>query len=766
MQVEDVPQGLRELKQWCLWRVETREGKPTKVPYQVGGQRAKANDSTTWASLGEALGALATGGFAGLGLMFGEAVAGVDVDRARDPETGTLSDEAVEIIGTLNVYAEVSPSGTGVHALMLAEEIPGPERRTGNVEMYGPGSPRFFTFTGQHIEGTPFDVGRRDEELAAVHARFVARGEPGEERAPRGCEPVGVDDEALVARACAATNGSAFAALWAGDTSGHGNDDSAADLALCNRLAFWTGRDTARMDALFRRSGLMRRKWDEKRGAETYGAMTVRVAASECWEVYTPGGNGRLREEVPWPSEDEGAAVVGAECAPTRDTWRTEQGAARRFAADLAGKAVYCAPVKHWYLYDPEAGCWVKDDRGALVCAAMDWARRETLLAAGLPAGQERDEALKFAVKCEDEPKMRHVLTLGQALLGVIPGDFDRELGALVCGNGVLDLETRALGPHSAAAMATRSTGVPYDPRAEAPRWRAWLETMLPDPDVRAFVQRGAGLSICGRVTDRTLFCCVGPSGTGKSTFCGAIRAALGSYVGSVSSEALTISDMDDLRAAVEFDSGRFLLSSEVAKGARWRTALLKQFTGAQDWCQARPLHCETYSFKPRGHVWLFTNHKPKADAADTALWQRLRPVNFNVAIPEEKQDEDLGERLAEEAAGILAWVVEGYARARKHGLGHPAAVRAAGAEYRSAEDVVGAFLLECTRDVPGQMVKKADLYARYRTWAESNGERPLTQIGLTKALNERGKQEERTMEGRFWRALVLIVTGPEHMRP
>ena len=73
-------------------------------------------------------------------------------------------------------------------------------------------------------------------------------------------------------------NGDKIRSLFSGDTSGYANDDSRADLALCSYLAFWTNNDLARMDALFRQSGLMRRKWDEKRGAQTYGAMTISKA--------------------------------------------------------------------------------------------------------------------------------------------------------------------------------------------------------------------------------------------------------------------------------------------------------------------------------------------------------------------------------------------------------------------------------------------------------------------------------------------------------
>src|SRR5262249_30446022 len=67
---------------------------------------------------------------------------------------------------------------------------------------------------------------------------------------------------------------------WRGDTSQHSNDSSAADLALCNLLAFFCWDDPGRIDRLFRDSGLIRDKWDEKRRNSTYGADTIAVALS------------------------------------------------------------------------------------------------------------------------------------------------------------------------------------------------------------------------------------------------------------------------------------------------------------------------------------------------------------------------------------------------------------------------------------------------------------------------------------------------------
>ncbi|HRD68272.1 MAG TPA: hypothetical protein PKY50_19250 [Candidatus Competibacter sp.] len=115
------------------------------------------------------------------------------------------------------------------------------------------------------------------------------------------------DDEKLLSKARTASNGARFAALWSGDTSEHGGDHSAADLALCNILAFWTESDAVRMDRLFRQSGLMRPKWDEKRGeSATYGQMTIAKAIESTCETYrakTRNGNRPYPKQPSQPSQ-------------------------------------------------------------------------------------------------------------------------------------------------------------------------------------------------------------------------------------------------------------------------------------------------------------------------------------------------------------------------------------------------------------------------------------------------------------------------------
>jgi putative DNA primase/helicase len=57
----------------------------------------------------------------------------------------------------------------------------------------------------------------------------------------------------------------------------------------------------------------------------------------------------------------------------------------------------------------------------------------------------------------------------------------------------------------------------------------------------------------------------------------------------------------------------------------------------------------------------MLTNHKPLVGGTDEGIWRRLRLVPFEVIIPGEERDEDLGGKLAGEAGAILAWLVTGY---------------------------------------------------------------------------------------------------------
>jgi putative DNA primase/helicase len=145
---ENIPREFKDFDHWVVWRLEERDGEPTKVPYSARtGKRASSTDSRTWATFFEALEALEDGRWSGLGFVFssGDPFVGIDFDKCRDPETGEVAAKVLEYIGKFeDAYVEISTSGKGIHLITQGKLREG--KRRGKVEMYGQG--RFFALTG------------------------------------------------------------------------------------------------------------------------------------------------------------------------------------------------------------------------------------------------------------------------------------------------------------------------------------------------------------------------------------------------------------------------------------------------------------------------------------------------------------------------------------------------------------------------------------------------------------------------------------------
>jgi putative DNA primase/helicase len=283
--VDHIPGELRQRDQWVTWRFEERDGKRTKPPLRPNGDGyASADDPATWGTFDEAQATVEAGRAQGIGYVFAadDPYCGVDLDDCRNG-TG-LTSNAAGIVLHLDSYTEWSPSGTGVHILLRAA-LPGTRRRKGHVEMYD--RARYFCVTGDHMRGCPATIEERQTKLDQLYAMLFPPEEDLVAIVSRS-HPVDLDDRELLERAFAARNGAVFERLWNGDVNGYASH-SEADLALASHLAFWTQADAARIDTLFRRSGLMRDKWDSSRGDATYGSQTVEKAIQGASEVYDPG---------------------------------------------------------------------------------------------------------------------------------------------------------------------------------------------------------------------------------------------------------------------------------------------------------------------------------------------------------------------------------------------------------------------------------------------------------------------------------------------
>ena len=297
------PQELKDRKQWVCWRLEPDKdgGKDRKVPYNpVSGSKAQSNNPKTWTDYATAADALERYGYTGIGYMFtkDDGVVGVDVDHCYNPETGEFNDTAKAIIAKRPTYVEFSPSGDGVHLYFKGVKPVGSSKNSETgVEMYESG--RYFTVTGNQLDGSPDTIAEDGGALAWIHDTYLKKQKKKKARKKKSADiPVEMTDEELIEKAKSSEDGEAFATLLEGNWQGAFQSQSEADMALCRKLAFWSGKNKEQMDRIFRASGLFRQKWDEKHHASgaTYGEETLDKAIETTENVYSPGGDSPIFE--------------------------------------------------------------------------------------------------------------------------------------------------------------------------------------------------------------------------------------------------------------------------------------------------------------------------------------------------------------------------------------------------------------------------------------------------------------------------------------
>ena len=303
----ELPAEILRNGRFCCWQYEERNGKRTKVPYSpVDGGRARSNDISCFGSFEQTVQSMRQASFEGIGIGIFCGICAIDLDHCLDEE-GHLTGTAQKVMDLMHSYTEISPGGDGLHILFKADEQVYDQQkyyimnRNLGIESYVAGvTNKYVTVTGKAFQYRDA-FGDRTKELQQFLDAFMAR--PTEKRNEDKAAGNAINaennlaEEEILEMACNCRSGPAFSELWNGNIGSYASH-SEADMALCSHLAFWTGCDAGMMDRMFRRSGLMRPKWDSRRHGSTYGAITIQHAISSCQEIYTPKRKNELSREV------------------------------------------------------------------------------------------------------------------------------------------------------------------------------------------------------------------------------------------------------------------------------------------------------------------------------------------------------------------------------------------------------------------------------------------------------------------------------------
>lgn len=490
---------------------------------------------------------------------------------------------------------------------------------------------------------------------------------------------------------------------------------------------------------------------------------------------------------VPEPSDlnDEIAAVAGDMLAAKRNEMMhggvlppgsevvryDDQENARRFLEIVGDDALYCSEKDKWFIWQGSHWRFDRDDD------VFDLARN---FAASLylDNGDTKSRAYRNAERANNRSGFNSFLEMARRQQTVSIDDMDASTADyfLNCRNGTLDLRTGELRGHDRLDRITHVVGTDYVADAESDVFNRFITRIIPDDDIRAFVQRSIGYSLLGTVRERSFWILYGTGNNGKSVFTDLFNRLLGDYASATTTASIMAVKQNAIPNDIARLKGkRFVVVPETEENERLNAALIKALS-AGDTISARFLFGEFFDFAFTGKLWIATNHKPTVTDHSKGFWDRVKLVPFTQDIPaaEVVKKDDLLRQLMADAPAVLAWAVQGCRDYfEMDGLDVPPVIQAEIDAYKYEQDSIAQFLAErCQTWEQFQTIKEAtpnvwamesefetangDMYAAYKKFCSDNGLYTFSQPRLSRNLKERGYRQ-RNSGGRKWEKIRVL---------
>lgn len=454
----------------------------------------------------------------------------------------------------------------------------------------------------------------------------------------------------------------------------------------------------------------------------------------------------------------------------------TDTGNAKRFQDMYGHRFRWDAQRKCWMVWDNIR--WIEDDDNLIKEAAVYVANSVIQDGANLALTDEREgkKVMKFGEACLGQRKLMDLISAFRTQRGisVLNSFFDAKPDLVTVANTTLRLRPDGSVLPIAPAQTdylTRLVPVDYDVNAKAPKFEKFMADLLPDADLRQYMQRAVGYALSGKVNSRAIFLLYGPPKTGKSQFLNLMGRMFGDFGTTAASDTLRLTQSGSTNNLHGLRRKRFVSTSETSVGTVLDEELIKRVTGG-DHLTTRDLYEKNQTWKPECTIMVATNALPQLTVEDSAIWTRVKPVPFFTQFSptgQHKEIFDIADVLFdEEAPGILNWILAGYKAFCEEGLGEPTAITASIAQHKQESDVVASFIADALdesilNESEGGRISAATLYSIYTNWSARQGLR--SPVGIKKFKNrlealDGGKYKRVKNSTWFWEGLTMGAAG------
>lgn len=304
--------------------------------------------------------------------------------------------------------------------------------------------------------------------------------------------------------------------------------------------------------------------------------------------------------------------------------------------------------------------------------------------------------------------------------------------------NGLIDLDTMELQPHSPDYLSTAQLNIIYDPTATAPRTKTFLEEVAQAKDI-PLIEEIIGWLLWPEYTVHKALMLLGQGRNGKGTLLRLITALIGKD--NVSNVSLQELASDRFSKADLFGKLANIGGDLPAKDLS-DTATFRGLTGG-DRSRAQGKYAMPFNFDNTAKMLFSANLLPRSPDDTNAFYSRWIILEFLHTFDPQKGtgDSDLDSKLQtpEELSGLLNIALAGLARLKANGwrFSYDKTVEDVELMYKRNANPVLAFLIDECEERPESYIEKNVLLSRFKEYAERHGLRPVSTTKFSELLKD-----------------------------
>jgi len=706
----NIPEELKQLKSWINWKLEIRNGKETKIPYQTNGRLAKPNDASTWSTFDTAVSN--ENSYSGIGFVFSFDTRYIAIDLDHCFTDGILAKEAKKWVDRFGSYTEISQSGTGLHIIVKSNKLEiyrelknnynaDTGKKSAMGELYI--DKRYFALTG-NVYDSHVDV--KEAKIPDVLSFLEYITNTGKNQSKTDRVSPQMTDETILSKATNAKNGFVFTELY--NTPGQ-SGESEGDQSICNILAFYT-QDIEQIKRVLRYSPRYRGKFDR----DDYLDRTIQRAIDGLTSTYNPE---QLRDETleGWRKSHPWYA-----CSLKLNGGITKKLMPAVLTDYLTDEHTSLSCNNDIYIY--KNGVYKKQDKSEIYKITKDKLIKEVAMSAQIEEVYKL-WAIDTYIKSNRLNLHKDKINFANCMIRIDKSGSIEKV------------------EHDKLYRSTIQYPIGYTDNLKIDRWEQFLSEVL-DPDSILRLQETLGYLLTLDNRAKKLFCLYGPTDCGKSVILSVLTAIVGKeYVSSKTLQQLC--DPDKPFAAFALWGKVLNICGDLPATPLKDTGIIKQLTG-DDLMDFEQKGKDSFSEYCLARSIFSANQMPASynDRTD-AFYNRLLIISFPRSIPKAAQDEYLTQHLINnELEGIVNWALQGYTRLirNKYAFSESNASTKVLEDYKKANNPTMDFFEECCTFGVEFVSTSSELYANYCKFCTDNGMRPMSSTKFKPELESYAK--------------------------